>query len=348
MVAFENGGIGAAEILYRSNILALVGGGSCPQFPVSKVMLWDDTKCKCVGELSFHNAVKGVKIRKDVIVVVLEKKVYVYNFVDLQIRFSFDTASNPQGIFALSLEPQNMVLAYPSSQAPGAIRVEHIGNVSSGPSTTVEKTVNVEAHESDLWMIELNRAGTLIASASEKGTIVRVFSTHSGEVLHELRRGADRATIYSICFSADSKLLACTSDKCTIHIFSVSTPRFHLTNESQSHDGNVDNTSQTGQEEEGSNLAAKYLPQNLRDIAEQAQGVLKDSFGTYLPKYFTTETRRSVVRFPVQETQTKCAFGPKPNTVYVVGMDGSFSNYAFDTESGGHERLFYGSIHDPV
>lgn len=37
----------------------------------------------------------------------------------------------------------------------------------------------------------------------------------------DCRRGADRAEIYSICFSPNSQLLACSSDKGTVHVFSL-------------------------------------------------------------------------------------------------------------------------------
>ena len=57
-------------------------------------------------------------------------------------------------------------------------------------------------------------SGNLLASASEKGTVIRVFSMPSGERLHELQRGLLRAAnINSLAFCVKSKLLACVSDK---------------------------------------------------------------------------------------------------------------------------------------
>lgn len=46
-----------------------------------------------------------------------------------------------------------------------------------------------------------------------------MYDTLSGELLQELRRGADKAEVYSIAFNAGSSMLACTSDKGTVHVF---------------------------------------------------------------------------------------------------------------------------------
>ena len=64
-------------------------------------------------------------------------------------------------------------------------------------------------------------SGTKIATASCKGTLIRVFDVTNGSLLSELRRGSNPAVIYCINFNSDSSLLCVSSDHGTIHIFSL-------------------------------------------------------------------------------------------------------------------------------
>ena len=211
MIDFD-GGIGIVEMLFRCNILALVGGGSHPKFPMNKVLLWDDHQYKCIGELSFKTFVKAVKLRKDKVVVVLESRIYVYNFADLRLIDAIDTCLNPKGLCALSADPNVSVLATPDKNK-GSVKV-----------TIYEKnhTHVIPAHTNSVSFMSLNFSGSLLATASDKGTLIRLYSTEDGTPLQEVRRGSDKAEIYSISFDKNSQWFACSSDKGTVHIFTVS------------------------------------------------------------------------------------------------------------------------------
>jgi hypothetical protein len=120
------GGIGHVEMLFRCNLMALVGGGPTPHSAPHRVLIWDDHVPKEIGELSFRQPVLKVKLRKDAIAVALRDRVYVYHLADLSLRDKIYTADNPFGLLSLSTQVSDMVLACPSVTT-GHVRVELYG-----------------------------------------------------------------------------------------------------------------------------------------------------------------------------------------------------------------------------
>ena len=56
----------------------------------------------------------------------------------------------------------------------------------------------ISAHDNSIACIAMNQSGTRVATASTRGTLIRIFETTTGKKLQELRRGSDRAVIYSM------------------------------------------------------------------------------------------------------------------------------------------------------
>ncbi|XP_027775212.1 autophagy-related protein 18a-like [Solanum pennellii] len=75
---------------------------------------------------------------------------------------------------------------------------------------------SIVAHDSVLACFALTREGNLLATASTEGTLIRIFNTLEGILLQEVRRGSDRAEIYSLSFSPTAQWLAVSSDKGTV------------------------------------------------------------------------------------------------------------------------------------
>jgi hypothetical protein len=60
-----DGGIKIVELMYRSNIFALVGSENNTKYTPNKVIIWDDHQTKMISELRFNSNVKNVKLKKD-------------------------------------------------------------------------------------------------------------------------------------------------------------------------------------------------------------------------------------------------------------------------------------------
>ncbi|KAG9155121.1 hypothetical protein Leryth_011100 [Lithospermum erythrorhizon] len=171
----KNGGFRIIKMLFRCNILALAGGKSNTQYPPNKVIIWDDHQSQCIGEFTFRSEVRAVKLRRDRVVVVLEHKIYAYNFMDLKLLHQIETVANHRGLCCLSHQTNTSVLACPGLRH-GQVRVEHFG---------LNTTRIISAHDSQIACLTLTMDGLLLATASTRGTPIRIFNTIDGTKLQE-------------------------------------------------------------------------------------------------------------------------------------------------------------------
>ncbi|XP_047740516.1 WD repeat domain phosphoinositide-interacting protein 2-like, partial [Hyalella azteca] len=178
--------------LYVSSLVAVVS-----EDHPRKLCLNHFKKNSHICSYTYITSILNVLLNRERLVVVCEDKLSVHVVKDMELVHTItDTPHNPAGLCALANSPTNAHLAYPASTTHGVVQVFH--------------------------------AVALLATASVKGTVVRVFSVlgeAAGEKLWELRRGMTRSvTIHSLAFSGDASLLGASSSSPTVHIFRLAPP----------------------------------------------------------------------------------------------------------------------------
>ena len=181
--------------------------------------------------------VVAVKMNRKRLVVMLEEVAFIYDISNMKMLHQQNAPLNPLGICALSPNSENNFLALPHHQrasqplhappahVPTPVAKESIsGDVLIYDLNRMEEVTVIQAHQAPLSFIALNNGGTLMATASEKGTIIRVFSIPDGKKLYQFRRGSMPARIYCMSFNATSTLLCVSSATETVHIFKLAAP----------------------------------------------------------------------------------------------------------------------------
>lgn len=66
--------------MYKTNFIVLVMSSAR-----NKVIIWDDHERKNRSELTFFTEIKAIKLRKDMLIVVQDKKTFIFNFATLKL-----------------------------------------------------------------------------------------------------------------------------------------------------------------------------------------------------------------------------------------------------------------------
>ena len=281
-----NGGIGIIEMLYKSNILGLVGGGTYPKFSKNKLIIWDDMQCKEISELKFSSNVLNIKLKKDKIFSICENKIFIFNFQTYQNIDIIETKDNPKGLIAISYSPNVNILAYPILN-------------------------NKDSQKGNL------------ATASERGTIIRTFRCIDGLVLQEFKRGNEKAEINYLCFDNLGIFLAATSDRGTIHIWSMKSSIKKIKENEIGNNINLNNNENDGTID-FNNFETKK--NNIQDNLPENKISLFNFFGV--------KTERSFAQIKLNdEHHYKCCFLPD-NNIFAVSYIGKYIVAKLDTKKG--------------
>lgn len=85
------------EMMYKTNFIVLVLSAS-----PNKVVIWDDFERKNRTEISFNSVIRNIRLRKDMLVVVLDTKTFIFSFMNLKLIENIETGPNPNGLCGLA------------------------------------------------------------------------------------------------------------------------------------------------------------------------------------------------------------------------------------------------------
>ncbi|KAJ7196287.1 WD40 repeat-like protein [Mycena pura] len=231
----NDGARGIVEMLFCTSLIALVGAPDTPSSSPRKLQIVNTKRQSMICELLFPSSILSVKLNRKTLVIVLETEIYVYDISNMRLLHVIETLPNPDAICALSPSADAPYLAYPAPLPSPALAAASASAANNPASTSAASTgcgdvmlfstralapANVvRAHRSPLAMMTLSGNGGLLATASGKGTVIRVFATPSLDKLYQFRRGARETHIYSLAFNPAGTLLAAGSERGTVHLW---------------------------------------------------------------------------------------------------------------------------------
>uniref|UniRef100_A0A0X3PTK6 Uncharacterized protein n=2 Tax=Schistocephalus solidus TaxID=70667 RepID=A0A0X3PTK6_SCHSO len=196
--------------LFTSSLVTLVSLNN-----MRKLLVFHYRRKTLICEYQYSHTIVAVKMNRQRLVVCVEDDIFIHNIRDMEMLHKVEeTPPNRSGVIALSSNPAKCYLAYPGSHRVGTVFIFDALNFTN--------VTSIAAHDGLLAALTFNSAATMLATASERGTVVRVFSIPQGDRLMEFRRGLARcAQICCLSFSLDNHFLVAASNTETVHVFKL-------------------------------------------------------------------------------------------------------------------------------
>ncbi|KAH9848987.1 WD40 repeat-like protein [Lenzites betulinus] len=379
----NDGARGIVEMLFCTSLLALVGAADHPHLSPRKLQIVNTKRQSMICELLFPSSILAVKMNRKTLVIVLEVEIYIYDISNMKLLHVIETTPNPNGeyhfsvretkylssaaIVALSPSADNSYLAYPSPVPSPALAqtsaAQQPSPAAAAPSTgdvllfsTRSLTVAnvIQAHKSPISFLSVNSSGTMLATASDKGTVIRVWSIPGAEKLYQFRRGTREARIYSINFNLVSTLLVVSSAHDTVHIFKLGQGQgqgrgaVSSAQSPSSPSGSIDSREGSqgldgGYDAYVDKKKGNSVSSTLRRKSLHLTKNLTSSVGGYLPNTLTEMWEPSrdfaFLRLPTSGARCIAALSGTMPQVMVISSEGYFYSYNIDLENGGECSL---------
>lgn len=196
-------------------ICAVSGGGEHPIGPLNQVLLFTGTTLERSVKVS--HAVRRIVLVPQMILVLTTSTFEICSFAGVML-FCYlgacggDLAHPPA---PLATHLVSMLAAF--SEVNGTVKILQLSlpdpalALSVGPREPIVLTTIEEVHKNTLSSMCFNFDGSLLATCSERGTLIRVWNVCNGGLVKELRIGIRQDSLGALCFVGNFYVAGMTS-----------------------------------------------------------------------------------------------------------------------------------------
>jgi autophagy-related protein 18 len=296
------GGCGIVETLFQTKLVCVVGSDDPGSCSARRLQSWNIRLNGLIHQTMYQTPVLAVRMNQTHIVVVRETVIHVYD-VGMKLLANIETAPNPRGILALTSNVESkrpILIAYPSRPDRGDVTIYDLHSL-------VEKRT-IPMHKERLKVLQFSPDDTLLATASETGSFIKVVGVDTADNRQwHFRRGFSSASIDCVSFNYDQTQIACSSTNGTVHIFRFPSSGGELAGDGSYADGSPPNSA-------GGSLG----------------GLLGGSPTAYLSSFLDSGIRSAATIKITPGLHALCGFSRDSSRVFTVTSDGKFSVYQVD------------------
>ena len=217
-------GIGIIEMLEKTSILALVGGGNDPYGPSNKIHIYDDQKGTVVANMTFKSNVLNIRLKKDKILVICESFIYFINFENFKPIDSMDLGEEKKKkiAFAFTLEPEVNKLAYNINNINNNKENKIIINSYEGDNKKTSIKLNTNFNTNNLIRcIEFNKKGNLLAITAKYCNHIEIYNSETGLIVGKCNLEPENINTKYLSFSFESDFICCFLENGEVNIFNI-------------------------------------------------------------------------------------------------------------------------------
>ncbi|CAI2357756.1 unnamed protein product [Caenorhabditis sp. 36 PRJEB53466] len=180
----------------------------------NKMLIVQRSTQKVMISHRFTEPVQAVRSSAKALAVCFQNSISIYELPTMKsLQHIQNVLNNAFEVVDLTVRETDSILSYPTTNDSGLL------TLNNATTSTVRQFL---AHNHALACTKFNPEGTMIATSSVSGTVIRVFLVSDFTCVFKFRRGFYRYAITSsLAFSMDSKFLCLSTNTETIHVFKL-------------------------------------------------------------------------------------------------------------------------------